>query len=50
MNTDQLVEALNRIAEAVEANTETLEQFIIALAQDDEPDMPSQYLSGKPVR
>ena len=44
---NELVEALNRIAEAVEANTETMEQFIIALAQDDEPDMPEQYLSGK---
>lgn len=44
---NELVEALNRIAEAVEANTETMERFIIALAQDDEPDMPAQYLSGK---
>ena len=47
---NELVEALNRIAEAVEANTETMEQFIIALAQEDEPDMPAQYLSGKPLR
>ena len=44
---NDLVDALNRIAEAVEASTETMEQFIIALAQDDEPDMPAQYLSGK---
>lgn len=44
---NELIEAINRIAEAVEANTETMEQFIIALAQDDEPDMPAQYLSGK---
>ena len=44
---NELIEALNRIAEAVEANTETMEQFIIALAQDDEPDMPAQYLSGE---
>lgn len=44
---NELVEALNRIAEAVEANTETMEQFIIALSQDDEPDITEQYLSGK---
>lgn len=44
---NELIEALNRIAEAVEANTETMEQFIIALAQDDETDMPAQYLSGE---
>ena len=44
---NELVEALNRIAEAVEANTEMMEQFIVALAQDDDPDMPAQYLSGK---
>ena len=43
---DQLIEALNRIAEAVEANTETLEQFILALAEDSESDEPVQrYLS-----
>ncbi|HUH57680.1 MAG TPA: hypothetical protein VL020_04100 [Pseudomonadales bacterium] len=47
---NDLVEALNRIAEAIEANTETMEQFIIALAQDDEPDIHAQYLSGKPLK
>lgn len=44
---NDLVEALNRIAEAVDANTEMMERFIIALAQEDEPDMSAQYLSGK---
>lgn len=45
---DQIIEALNRIAEAVEANTETLEQFILALAEDGEQDEPVQrYLSDQ---